>query len=1080
MTALVPAPGQLGLEAPLLGPWFSTDLTLPVPSSDDLGVTLTIPDGTSWLPPATGLLSFAVAGTTPLAGMRGPAGTPPFQDGRYVATFRLLPEVEARLGALLADVPAADGSSTGVTRAVVRTFALELPGDPGSLSSLEDRLVPPLPGSMSDEEKRRYLGLEGTPIADLKRPGTFLGGTDAVLDFDTEATVRLFAFDARGRAIDPGAVAAWWARLATSFTNLWASGADERTATVDAQRTVILCGPDESPAAEGVLARLSATGMTGAGAVRVAGSETATVALTAGGQADAALPRVAVLPRGTYGPSASLWAGGSAVGGVTRDCVRIALVDVEEHLTGQRRAAPSGASDAVTRRAADQARASTSTLVARATVEAADTVLLASADAAMASIVAAIDAGPATVLAPVLDRGAGALTAPSLPTDPPPASITGVTATPLTGGGTADGGVVLGQRILVTVPTGPALAGAWVRVWPQYFDPTKGRHLRGAGGGGLVDAAGNARVVVRLADGAVAPNNRMGLDIMVVTAAATTRYPEVRLERPAPVGGAMVALGSAGGSVLVCETGTELTGPVAAGSVPSGSTLVALATPPSLVDPTSIPASAWAAPAVGQALGAGDTVVLTEPAWRGWRGGETDAALAGTGASVRALARTLLLRPPVVASPLPTQARDEVVAVALSSGVAEATVAGVRPLGTHHELGTHQAGHPGAPADDERHGTAARLRGPAVVAVAELARERTSPETPALALASATPLPAPAAPTIAGSWAATLRTVAARVECEPGVVEVMDTLGLGDFPWEQPLADLRTWLVGQGIPVPDVVDQAATSMQRALNRRMLGARWGYRETATALAARLAGAQDFVYLETPALDALPLGSGDDELDVMGSLTARLAANPALHVLVCVPMRLPPGAPSKLGRVRNAGVMAGLAALRQAGGHRVAAFTPVTGPGRSLHLDATSVVVDDAWALTGGTHLWRRGLSFDTSLAVAVFDERLDRGRPSEVVAFRRALIAGRLGLAPTLLPEDPEQLVRAVRTLSTRGGGVRLTPEVLEAPSPEPTELDTMVWNPDGSFVGGFNFMAWLAGLAAGIQAEIAEAVPGEA
>ncbi|WP_298751263.1 hypothetical protein [uncultured Serinicoccus sp.] len=1083
MTALVPEPAQLGLAAPLLGPWFSTDVPLPVPSSDDLGVSVSIPAGTSWLPPATGLLSFAVAGTPLLAGLRGPAGTPPFQDGRYVATFRLLPEVEARLGVLLADVPAADGTGTGVTRAVVRTFALELPEDPGSLSTLEDRLVPPLPGSMSDEEKRRYLGLEGTPIADLKRPGTFNSAADAVLHFDTAATVRLFAFDVRGRAIDPGAVAAWWARLATTFTNLWVPGADQRTATVDAhaQRTVILCGPDEAAAADGVLARLSVTGATGTGAVRVAsGSQTVTLALTAGAETDAALPRVAVLPSGTYGASASLWTGGSAVGGVTRDCVRVALVDVEEHLTGQRRTAPSGASDAATRRAADQARASTATLVARATIGATDTVLLTSADAVVGSMVAAIDAGAATVLAPVLDRGAGALTAPPLPTDPPPSRISAVTVTALTGGGTADGGVVLGQRILVTVPAEPALAGAWVRVWPQYFDPATGRHLRGAGGGGLVDTAGNARVVVRLADSAVTPANQMGLDIMLVTAATATRYPEVRVERPAPVGGAMVALGAAGAAVLVCETGTEISGPVPAGSVPSGSTLVALTTPPTLVDPASVPASAWAAPAVGSSLGAGDTVLLTEPAWRGWRGGETVVALGGTGASVRALTRTLLLRPPAVASPLPTQARDEVVAVALTSGVADATVAGVRPLGAHHELGTHQAGHPGAPADDERHGTGARLRGPAVVAVAEVARERTSPETPALAVSALTPLPEPAAPTEAGSWAATLRTVAARVECEPGVVEVMDALGAGDFPWEQPLADVRTWLAGQGITVPDAVDQAATSMQRALNRRMLGARWGYREAATALAARFAGAQDFVYLETPALDALPLGSGDDELDVMGSLTARLAEHPTLNVLVCVPMRLSPGAPSKLARVRNAGVMAGLAALRQAGGGRVAAFTPVTGPGRSLHLDATSVVVDDAWALTGGTHMWRRGLSFDTSLSVAVFDERLDGGRPTEVVAFRRALIAGRLGLAPTLLPEDPEQLVRAVRTLSTRGGGLRLSPEVLEAPSPEPSELDTMVWNPDGSFVGGFNFMTWLAGLAAGVQAEIREAVPGEA
>jgi hypothetical protein len=146
---------------------------------------------------------------------------------------------------------------------------------------------------------------------------------------------------------------------------------------------------------------------------------------------------------------------------------------------------------------------------------------------------------------------------------------------------------------------------------------------------------------------------------------------------------------------------------------------------------------------------------------------------------------------------------------------------------------------------------------------------------------------------------------------------------------------------------------------------------------------------------------------------------------------------------------------------------------------LHLDATSVVVDDAWALTGGTHLSRRGLSFDASLAAVVFDERLAGGRPAEVAAFRRALVAGRLGLAPTLLPEDPAELVRAVRQLASRGGGLRLSPEAIDDPGESVTELDTRVWNPDGSHVAGFNFVDWLAGLAAGVISELEESVPGE-
>jgi hypothetical protein len=111
-------------------------------------------------------------------------------------------------------------------------------------------------------------------------------------------------------------------------------------------------------------------------------------------------------------------------------------------------------------------------------------------------------------------------------------------------------------------------------------------------------------------------------------------------------------------------------------------------------------------------------------------------------------------------------------------------------------------------------------------------------------------------------------------------------------------------------------------------------------------------------------------------------------------------------------------------------------------------------------------------------VAVFDERLANGRPADVVAFRRGLIAGRLGLAATLLPEDPAELVAAVRQLSSRGGGLRLSPEVIAVPDPAPSDLDVTVWNPDGSTVSSFDPVAWLAGLAADVQAELKAEVPG--
>lgn len=1093
MTALIPEPGSLGLESPTLGPWFSTDVSLPVPG-EDLSVSVTIPAGTAWLPPTAGLLSVAVATPTLppiLVGLRGPTGAPPFTAGRLVAVFRLLPEVEQRLGALLADVPPADGSAAVaglVTRARVRTLAVELPEGPATLASLKPRLDPPIPTLVSPAEEAAHVGLAlagaglgnaSEPMTDFKRPGVFQGANEKLLEFATGTAVRFFAFDSRGRSIDPGAVADWWQRLATSFTNLRAPGVAARTATVAAQLSVQLVGPDDAPATDAILTRLSATNADGTGPIRVRGTASAAAgfALTGGSADTAPLPLLAALPAGRYGAAVNLWASGP-VGSLTRDFVRVGLVDVEAHLTGQPRVPVSGADADATRRSADQQRAATRTLTDRATVTANGSVLLPTTDEAMAGLVAVLGAGDATVVAPVLDRAAGALTAPVLPDVAGPDFLPNpVTMTALAGRGVEDSGTVVGQRVLVETTFDPELAGAWVRVWPQYFDATTARHERGAGGGGLVDPAGAVRVVVRLADGAVAPSNSMGLDVMVVTAARAVRYPEVRLERPAPVGGTMPALTAVTDTVVACETGQSFTGPVPAGSLPSGTTLVALGTPPALVDPASIAPGQWNAATVAAGLAAGDVVQLTEPAWQGWRGGQDAATLTGPATATEIL-RTGLTRLVQVGSPLPTQARDEVAASVLSASAADGLVAGVRPLGAHHELLPHQSGHPGAPADDERHGAGARLRGPAAVGLAEILRERVAGSTVELAADAATPLAIPTAPTVPGSWAATLRTVGFGVEAEPGLVAAMAAAGVDPFPFDGPIDEVRTWLTGQGVTIPAGVDASAASMLRAVDRRLLGARNGYREAATALTAAFDHAQDFVYIETPALDGLAIGSGDAELAVWQALVDRASANPALRILICLPTALAPGAPAKLQRVRDKGVLEALAALRSTAGERLAVFNPTTGPGRALHLDATSVVVDDAWALTGGTHLWRRGLSFDFSLAVTVFDERLTEGRPAEVVAFRRALVAGRLGLPLELLPEDPAELVRAVRTLSERFGGLRLSPATLTAPDPMPNDLDVDAWNPDGSPTSSFDPMGWIAALAVAVQAELAAEVPG--
>ncbi len=121
MPQLNPSEPQLGFSSPALGPWFDDPLlTVPTPEPN-LSVRLSAGGAFQRLPPAAGLLSLLVNEGRPerLAGLRQADSTPAFSAGTFVALFRLLPEVEARLDALLSDfIASADGAAAapGVQR----------------------------------------------------------------------------------------------------------------------------------------------------------------------------------------------------------------------------------------------------------------------------------------------------------------------------------------------------------------------------------------------------------------------------------------------------------------------------------------------------------------------------------------------------------------------------------------------------------------------------------------------------------------------------------------------------------------------------------------------------------------------------------------------------------------------------------------------------------------------------------------------------------------------------------------------------------------------------------------------------
>src|SRR5262245_12925472 len=203
---LNPAIGDLGIMAPVLGPWFSEPAVnlAALDPAKKLGLTVDFGTATDWYAPATGTLSLYITdGANPavaLDALQDADGAWPFPNNRLVAYFRLLPEVEARLHELIGLIPVATANpitapptSIGTpTRPQVRSFAIVLPDTtPLTAAGLFPLLggAAALPGS-TDAERVAAVGmaLSGTalkngavPMTRLRRPGGAVADRDKVL-----------------------------------------------------------------------------------------------------------------------------------------------------------------------------------------------------------------------------------------------------------------------------------------------------------------------------------------------------------------------------------------------------------------------------------------------------------------------------------------------------------------------------------------------------------------------------------------------------------------------------------------------------------------------------------------------------------------------------------------------------------------------------------------------------------------------------------------------------------------------------------------------------------------------------------
>ena len=231
-------------------------------------------------------------------------------------------------------------------------------------------------------------------------------------------------------------------------------------------------------------------------------------------------------------------------------------------------------------------------------------------------------------------------------------------------------------------------------------------------------------------------------------------------------------------------------------------------------------------------------------------------------------------------------------------------------------------------------------------------------------------------------------------------------LGLSAIPIPGPADSIQSAVnalaAALGVAAPTLALANEARLKRQLQREMVTARAGQRDTLWSLLRAVKQAREFVYIEGPAFarTARPAGAPlAHEIDLVEVLRAQLQANPRLKVMLCLP-RWPDMAPAKAPWVRTALAQrkTAIEALTTQDRQRVAAFHPIGFPGRSAVLRSTVVIVDDVYACVGTSHWRRRGMTFDGGCDVASIDRQLGPdGRSAAIKRFRQELLAAKLGI-----------------------------------------------------------------------------------
>ena len=236
---------------------------------------------------------------------------------------------------------------------------------------------------------------------------------------------------------------------------------------------------------------------------------------------------------------------------------------------------------------------------------------------------------------------------------------------------------------------------------------------------------------------------------------------------------------------------------------------------------------------------------------------------------------------------------------------------------------------------------------------------------------------------------------------------------------------------------------AALLIAGELLRELCSSAFGRRDSQWALASALASARHFIYIETPGFcstaDNTPTATTPVPpyvSDLIALINARLTQLPGLRVILCVP-KYPDFAKGYEGMAAyevqdRYNILISTANSQppvapQLPTSQVVSFHPIGFPGRYSRVESTVVIVDDTWALVGGSSFRRRGLTFDGSSDLVLTDTQLANGRSPGIRDFRRSLMAARLGIPtdadhPSYIQlYDGQQSFNLIRTTLQNGG-----------------------------------------------------------